>query len=401
MPQLKLTKSAIDALRPSTKNTVYWDVGLPSFGVKITPKGRKVFIVLYRVAGGQSRLRKFTIGPYGRVTLAMARGQAQKIFAARVEGRDPAAEKTEARRRSVVDRISDLTEAFIEDRLKHLKTAKQLAASLRRDVIPIWGAKSVRDIKRRDIVDLITGVGQRGSAAARKLLKLVKSFFRWCLGRGVIDTSPADDYRLSQKEKSRDRALDDSELVAVILAARTMRSPFGQIVEILALTGQRREEVAQMSLAEIDENNRSWRIPSARSKNDKAHIIHLSSRVWEIIQAMPRTIQLIFATPGGYRFQDFSRFKIELDRLSGVSGWRLHDLRRTVVTGMARLGVAPHIADKVLNHQSGTISGVAAVYQRHEFLSERKQALELWAIHVGSLLDAHLCQVTKPRSAAA
>src|SRR5215510_11843333 len=105
MPRVRLSKSIIDDLPSGPKDTVYWDAGLPGFGVKVTPKGRKVFIVLYRVAGAGSRLRKYTIGLYGKVTLAMARAQAQKIFAARLDGRDPAAEKREARRRIVVDRV--------------------------------------------------------------------------------------------------------------------------------------------------------------------------------------------------------------------------------------------------------------------------------------------------------
>jgi hypothetical protein len=115
IPRLRLTKSAIDSLTVSEKETVYWDAGLPGFGVKVTPKGRKVFLVLYRLAGAGSRLRKYTIGPYGRVTLAMARAQAQKIFAARLDGRDPAEEKKQFRRRLVVDRVDDLVETFIRE----------------------------------------------------------------------------------------------------------------------------------------------------------------------------------------------------------------------------------------------------------------------------------------------
>jgi Arm domain-containing DNA-binding protein len=113
MPRTKLTKSVIDALPSPTKDIVYWDSASPGFGVKVTPKGRKVFVVLYRTGGAGSRLRKYTIGPYGRVTLHQARVAAQKVYAARLEGRDPAAEKREAKRRMVADRVDDLLEAFI------------------------------------------------------------------------------------------------------------------------------------------------------------------------------------------------------------------------------------------------------------------------------------------------
>src|SRR5215207_6214885 len=132
MPRVRLTKSSIDSLPVPNKDVVYWDAGLPGFGVKVTPAGRKAFIVMYRVAGAGSRLRKYTIGPYGRVTLAMARGQAQKIFAARLDGRDPAEEKRQSRRRLVVDRIDDLIETFILERVSQIRTSKKVISLLRR-----------------------------------------------------------------------------------------------------------------------------------------------------------------------------------------------------------------------------------------------------------------------------
>src|SRR3954465_12557984 len=127
MPKIKLTKSAIDALQPSSRDEVYWDSVLPGFGVKVTPKGRKVFIALYRVRGGNSRLRKYTIGPYGKLTLHHARATAQRVFAERFDGRDPAAEKLEHRRRAVIDRVDDLVEAFISEHCAGIRSGKALA----------------------------------------------------------------------------------------------------------------------------------------------------------------------------------------------------------------------------------------------------------------------------------
>src|SRR3977135_3628362 len=135
VPTVKITKSAIDAIAVPAKETVFWDAGLPGFGVKVTPKGKKVFIVIYRTGGAGSRLRKYTIGPYGRITLAMARAQAQKIFAARLDGRDPAAEKRESRRRLKVDSIDDLVDRYIQERLPQLRSGKAVARRLRREVV--------------------------------------------------------------------------------------------------------------------------------------------------------------------------------------------------------------------------------------------------------------------------
>jgi integrase len=386
-----LTKTAIDNLPIQSKDAIYWDAGLPGFGVKVTPKGRKVFIVMYRLAGAGSRLRKYTIGPYGRVTLPMARAQAQKIFAARLDGRDPAEEKKQSRRRLVVDRVDDLVETYIRERVAQTKTWRTISNLLRRDVIAHWGTKSIHEITKRDVSDLIGLIAQRNEHAGHRLLKTLKTFFRWCVGRAIIDFSPADGITSNYRQISRDRVLADEELAAIIIAARKMESPYGGIIELLALTGQRRNEVSRLRWDELDERRRTWSIPGSRTKNKKAHIVHLSEQAWRVVEVRPRGIY-VFATTGKKPFSAFAKGKSAIDQLCDVSGWRVHDLRRTVVSGMARLGVPPHVADKILNHQAGTISGVAAVYQRHEFLAERKEALNRWGAHVTQIVEAFMAE---------
>jgi integrase len=387
MPRIRLTKSAIDALPSSQFDLVYWDAGCPGFGVKVTPKGRKVFIVLYRTGGTGSRLRKYTIGPYGRVTLHQARVAAQKVFAAKLEGRDPAAEKRAARRRIVADRVEDLLETFIAQRLSQNRSGSEVARLLRREVGKTWAGRSIHEIVKRDVVEIVTAIEQRGApAAANKALKVTKTFLRWCVGRAILDQSPAEGVPLPSKEVARDRVLDDNELARVILAARQIGGPYGGIVELLALTGQRREEVAGLQREELDLAQRVWTLPKSRTKNGKAHVVHLSKQSMAVLKHAHDRGPYVFSVLGTKPFQEFSRAKRRLDELSGVTGWRLHDLRRTCVSGMARLGIAPHIADKILNHQAGTISGVAAVYQRHDFLAERRTAVEKWGAHVVAVL---------------
>jgi integrase len=387
MPRIRLTKTAIDALPTSKSDVVYWDTGYPGFGVKVTPKGRRVFIVLYRTGGAGSKLRKYTIGPYGRVTLHQARVAAQKVFAAKLDGRDPAAEKREAKRRVVDDRVADLLEMFIAQRLSQNRSAGEISRLLRREVGRPWAGRSIHEITKRDVVEVVTAIEQRGApVAANKTLKSIKTFLRWCVGRAVLDQSPAEGVPLPAKEVARDRVLDDKELARIILAARQIGGPYGGIVELLALTGQRREEVARLQREELDLARRIWTIPKSRTKNAKAHVVHLSEQSLAVLTRADRRGPLVFSLLGTKPFQEFSRAKRVLDQLSGVTGWRVHDLRRTCVSGMARLGVAPHVADKILNHQTGTISGVAAVYQRHEFVAERRAALDLWGAHVSQLL---------------
>jgi integrase len=289
----------------------------------------------------------------------------------------------------VADRVDDLLEAFIAQHVAQNRSAREVSRMLRREISPCWGIRSIHEITKRDVVELVCAIHQRGTPiAANKVLKTIKTFLRWCVGRAVLDRSPADGIPLPAREIARDRVLTDDELVRVIVAARTIGGPYGAIVEFLALTGQRREEVARCKWDEIDLRARVWTLPRGRTKNAKQHTVHLSDQASDVLTGTKKLGKFIFSRTGEYPFQQFSSAKRQLDQLSGVTGWRLHDLRRTCVSGMAKLGIAPHVADKILNHQSGTISGVAAVYQRHDFLAERNDALEQWAAHVVGLVRA-------------
>src|SRR6266446_3094564 len=289
MPRIKMTKSNIDALPIGKSDIVFWDVGRPGFGVKVTPKGRKVFVVLYRAGGAGSRLRKYTIGPYGRVTLHQAQVAAQKVFTAKLEGRDPAGEKREAKRRIVVDRVDDLLEAYIAQHVSQRRSGGEISRLLRREIGKAWGSRSIHEITKRDVVEVITAIEQRGAPiAANKALKTLKTFLRWCVGRAVLDQSPADGIPLPAKEISRDRVLTDDELARVIIAARKIGRPYGGIVELLALTGQRREEVAGSTWDEFDLDQRTWTLPKTRTKNAKQHTVHLSAQAIAVLKRVKK-----------------------------------------------------------------------------------------------------------------
>jgi Arm domain-containing DNA-binding protein len=178
MPRVKLTKSVIDDLPTPAEDIVYWDSGCPGFGVKVIPADRKVFVVLFRTGGAGSRLRKYTIGPYGRVTLHQARVSAQKVFAAKLEGRDLAAEKRDARKRMVADRVEDLLEAYIMQHVSQNRSARPTSQMLRRE-LGAWNGRSIHEIGKRDVIDIVSAVEQRGApVAANKTLKTVKTFLR-------------------------------------------------------------------------------------------------------------------------------------------------------------------------------------------------------------------------------
>src|SRR3974390_1048853 len=320
MPRIKLTKSAIDSLPTPKSDVVYWDVAAPGFGVKVTPKGRKVFVVLYRTGGAGSKLRKYTIGPYGRVTLHQARVAAQKVFAARLEGRDPAGEKREAKRRIVADGGEDLLEAFIAQRLSQNRSVAEISRLLRREVGKPWAGRSIHEIGKRDVVEAISAIEQRGApATANKTLKSIKAFLRWCVGRAILDQSPAEGVPLPAKEVARDRVLSDKELAQVVLAARGIGGPYGGLVQFLALTGQRREEVARLRWEELDLPGRIWTLPKARTKNSKEHVVHLSEASMGVLMRADKNGPFVFSVLGSRPFNRFSKAKRQLDQLSGVS----------------------------------------------------------------------------------
>lgn len=384
---VKLTKTYIEALQAGVRDMVRWDSEVRGLHLKITPAGKKVFFVYYRAKAAASQQRRFKIGDYGPVTVHQARERAKEVLGVVASGKDPAADRQAARHRLENDRIHDLVEEFLAKHAAQRRSAAETKRIFERDILPRLGTRSVHSLRKRDIVELLGAIAERGSPImANRTLATIRKFLNWCVSRAILETSPCQGVQAPGKEVKRDRLLTDDELRRVLVAARTIGFPYGTIIELLALTGQRRDEVAGMAWTELDLATASWTIPAARSKNGKPHIVHLASPVLTILSSVDRLGVLAFSTNGRTPFQGFSKCKRQLDALSGITGWTLHDLRRTVVSGMARLGISPHVADKVLNHNSGTISGVAAVYQLHQFLPERRNALNMWGTHVWRLL---------------
>ena len=268
------------------------------------------------------------------------------------------------------------------------RTANVTTRIIHRDILPRWGARSVHEITKRDINDLLDSVVDRGAPVmANRVLAATRKFFNWCVSRGIIEISPCNGVAAPYKEKARDRVLSDAELSSVVKAAFQIGGAFGAIVLMLVYTAQRLNEVSRMEWEELDLDTAVWTIPGERTKNGKTHDVHLSSHALALLKSAPELGSFVFTKNGKTPFSGFGKAKKRLDDTSGVTGWVLHDIRRTVTSGMASIRIAPHIADKILNHQNGTISSVAAVYQRHEFFEERKSALETWGNYVASLVD--------------
>jgi integrase len=231
-------------------------------------------------------------------------------------------------------------------------------------------------------------------SVTNQILKLVSKFFNWCVDADILAVSPAAGIKKPFAERSRDRVLTDDELQAVWRAADSIGYPFGTIVQLLALTGQRRGEVAGMRWDEIEGD--LWTLPKERTKNGRLHTVPLSRRAMAIIEGAPRISDFVFSANGEKSVSGFASPKHLIDGLAGVTDWRLHDLRRTTASGMARLGINLPVIEKVLNHVSGSFAGIVGVYQRHEFADEKRQALQQWADYVERLVVERRRDVITP-----
>jgi integrase len=234
-------------------------------------------------------------------------------------------------------------------------------------------------------------------SAANHALSAIRKFFNWCVERGMLETSPCQGIKKPANNNARERVLDIDELAAVWKGASLVGYPFGPIVQLLILTAQRRNEVAQMQWSQIDLNAATWSLPSELTKNKRPHVVPLAPQSLALLKSLPRfTSDYVFPARGEHpAFAHFSRGKVRLDALAGVSEWTLHDLRRTTATHMAQLGVAPHVIERLLNHISGTFGGVAGVYNRFQYLDEMRAGLTAWEARMAEALARHNDRINK------
>jgi integrase len=242
-------------------------------------------------------------------------------------------------------------------------------------------------LDRAAIVKTLDALARKGSPVmAAQAGAYGKALYGWGLKRGTLTANPFINLPMAQRIK-RERVLSDTELAAV-WRATDLAVPFNSIVRLLMLTGQRRSEVGSMAWEELSDDWAAWTIPASRTKNNTTHLVPLSAPALELLRAAPHCGALVF--PGSLRdrsFNSWAKAKAALDARSGVTDWRLHDLRRTVATGLQRLGVRLEVTEAILNHISGSRAGIVGVYQRHDWRDEKRQALEAWGAHVKAIVE--------------
>ncbi|RIA46567.1 site-specific recombinase XerD [Hephaestia caeni] len=376
-----LTDKTIQALKPRKGVYDIHDMHCPGLTVRVFESGLRSFALRYRYGTKQ---RRYGLGRYPVVSLVKAREKAIEALRQVEEGIDPS-----RRRRQPDMQVEAICAAFIRQYAKpRNRNWRETERILDREFVAVHGQRDIRQIKRHDVLEIMDAALERGASyQANRILATIRKLFNWCLERGIIDATPIAGLKAPTRELSRDRVLDDGEIRRVLNAARLDAYPFRQFVPLLLATAQRRGELANMRWSELDLEARTWVIPAERAKNGKPHVVHLSDFAVSLLDEVPQFVDcdFVFTTTRRSPVSGFSKALRWLHKHSETSDWHMHDLRRTAASGMARAGVAPYVIEKVLNHVSGTISGVAAVYNRYGYDAERCAALEKWGAGLAEL----------------
>jgi integrase len=379
----RLTAKTVETIRPGAARLEIPDALLPGLYLVVQPSGTRSWAVRYRHNG---QPRKYTLGRYPAISLATARALGIKALRTVADNRDPASERQEQRANSVAEVVA----RFLADhgrRRYRPRTFQEAERLLRQNLAARWGNQPLVGITRKQLRDMLAELVASGTPMlANRVHSIARKLFNWAVEQEIVAISPLAGVKAPAEERSRDRVLTDQELRAVWHAAGQL-GVYGSLVRILILTGQRRGEIAGLTWSEIDMDRRLISLPRDRVKNDRAHEIPLSPQAAALIEALPRDSERYALSLRGGPMNGFGKLKARLNRLSGIADFTLHDLRRTVASGMARLEIALPVIEKVLNHTSGSFAGIVGIYQRHDFAKEKQAALEAWGDHVAAVVS--------------
>jgi integrase len=429
---MKLTERKIEtlAVEHGRKDRLVFDDAQRGLAVRVTASGGRTYLCQYTLHGHKWRV---PLGACSAVSLYRAREAAAAIMGDVAKGRHPAAERKEAaaaeRARRVRDRLT--LRVLIDDwnRLHLTERRPSYAAEAVRALHYAFAADlddAAEDLDREAVVRALDAIGRRrrrkdggagksprGAAMTGRTAAYGRAAFAWAVKRGVVHANPFAALPVRKGIAKRERVLSDLEIAEIWRAAGEASVPFGPIIRLLILTGQRRGEVAGMAWSELSDDLTIWSLPAERTKNGTAHNVPLSALARSLLKPFMyedpgqrrASDELVFPGIAGTPFAGWSKAKMALDKAmmaarskaaetSGkapapLTPWNVHDLRRTVATGLQRLGVRLEVTEAVLNHISGSRGGIAGVYQRHDWAAEKHAALDAWAAHLAAIVKGH------------
>jgi integrase len=393
---MKLTEKVVKVLTlPDDKNDiVVFDDELKRFGFRLRRSHDgsavlKSWTVQYRHGGRKPRIK---LGDYGVLSAEKARVAARKLLAKVDLGEDPQADRRERRDKDALTMRSQVVE-FLAAKQKKLRPRSFVETSRYLTDPKYFGPLHQRPLDAITLPDvsarIVAIARERGDPTAARARGALVTFFVWAMRMGLARVNPCVE-SISPETHGRERVLTPNELVAIWNVCGG-DDHFGKIIRLLILLGARRQEIGGIAGSELDLESPepSWTLPAARSKNKRPHKLPLMPMALAIIRSVPRLVSRdrLFGSSAARGFTAWAKSKAALDRRSGVAGWTIHDVRRSIATMMADIGIAPHVIEQILNHQSGHKSGVAGVYNRSRYEREVRAALALWEDHIRTLVD--------------
>jgi integrase len=359
----------------------YFDESIPGLALRVSSAGRKTWTFHYTSPRNDKRAR-LTLGTYPATSLANARGLATEARGEVEQGNDPRT------RVSGAMTLGNLVESYIEKHVASLRTAAEIERRLRRNIIPVVGDVKLAEFHRRDVNRCVDPIAKRGSPIeAARAFEDLRAMLRWAVNRGDLDHNPIDGMKKPATSKPRERVLSDDEIRVMWTAlptALSRSSTCQRILKLCLLTAQRVGEVAGMETKELDLKQGLWVLPGSRTKNAHSHSVPLSTAAIEIIEEALGKDGLVFGLAPRVVAKTLARASARF----GLAPFTAHDLRRTALTGMAKLGVAPIVIGHVANHRTTTKAGMTlAVYVQHQYEREKREALELWADQLQGIIS--------------
>jgi integrase len=381
---------------PKGERVDHRDVLVPGLVLRVTDRGHKSFVLRARFPLQPRNPTRRAIGDYPAMTLEQARQKARAWLELIHKGIDPRVEEERQRaaaRRLLTNTFAAVAADFLDQHGSKLAKSAEVERIIKGEFVRRWAARPITEIEKIEVSKAILAIVKRGAPyQARNSFALLRKLYNWAIGTGLygVEVSPLE--RLSVNElcgasEARERTLTDAELRAVWAAAGQMGFPYGETFKFLILTGQRLTEISEMSWPEIDLDKEMLTIPATRMKGDRAHEVPLAPEARKLFQALPRWTDGDFAfttTAGKKPINGFSKAKARIDKLSGVTDWKIHDLRRTMRTHLSALPVQDMVRELVIAHAK---RGLHKVYDQHSYQAEKRKCLELWERRLLSIVE--------------
>ena len=393
----KLTIRLIEEAQPSSKDVIVWDSELTGFGLKVTPKGKKTFFLQYRTLDHIAR--KPTIGAYPSMKPEKAREIARDMAVEVRKGGDPSLTRQVKRASRGDGTVEQLFEDYLAFKEKQgRRSTRQIKQVFKYNVLPVLGKRKVEEVTRTDVTKLLDNIAERSISVAGGTRRQLSAFYNWAIPRLPDGTSnPVTNAGRPPAVKRRERFLSDKELKLLWAVLEKEKEPWRTALRLMILTGQRVNEVLLADWDEFDLARKLWTIPAERAKNGKTHLVPLSAAALRLIAALPTRSGRLFPKGTGLTSRAAKRISIAM---GDTPKWRWHDLRRTMATGMQRLGVLRDVTEAILNHISGTQAGIVGVYQRHDWGVEKRDALNRWAKDVERIVADKRPRKARPKAPA-